>query len=165
MDSLHRDIFGGKVRVRACAVIIKDDQILLLKHEGIGKGGFLWAPPGGGMEFGESLVETLRREAKEEIGATVEIVKFLFFNEHFDNIFHAVEFFFETKITNGPILLGKDPELATDNQILKEVKWFTINDLKIIDQVNLHKALQNLNSVHDMLKIRGFFNFGKYFNK
>ena len=56
--------FGGKVRVRVGGILIENDQILLLKHEGVGKKEFLWSPPGGGMEFGENAEENLKTLSK-----------------------------------------------------------------------------------------------------
>ncbi len=159
MDSSPSQIFGGKVRVRVCAVIVENDQILLLKHQGIGEKGFLWSPPGGGVEFGERTENTLIREVSEEIGVEIEIRNFLFFNEYIDHIYHAVELFFEVKIINGEVSLGNDPELKSHNQILKEVKWFNISELKALNNKNLHNALRNLNAVNEILEINGFFKF------
>lgn len=54
------------------ALIIKDDEILLIKrgHEpGAGK----WSIPGGSVELGETLVEAVKRETKEETGLDVEV--------------------------------------------------------------------------------------------
>lgn len=48
-------------------LIIKDKKILLVTgHDA----GFYWTP-GGGVEEGETVLETLHREIKEELGLTV----------------------------------------------------------------------------------------------
>ena len=55
--------FQGKVRVRACGILIENQRILLVKHRGLGAQGYFWSPPGGGMEFGENnLVETFKEK-------------------------------------------------------------------------------------------------------
>jgi len=159
MDSNPANIFSGKVRVRICGIIIQNDRVLLLKHKGIGKGDFLWSPPGGGLEFGENCSETLHRELKEEIGVEVEIRRFLFLNEYIDDIYHAIELFFEVEITNGEVKLGFDPELMPNQQIIQEVKWFSINEITSMSKNNIHSCFSNLNAISELLEIDGFFNF------
>ena len=71
----------GKVRVRVCGILHENGKILLLKHESIGPAGYLWSPPGGGVEFGESLVETLEKEFLEETNLSIKVGNYLFTNE------------------------------------------------------------------------------------
>ena len=47
----------------------EQDRILLVKR----RDNDLWALPGGGMDLGESIVETAVREVKEETGLDVEV--------------------------------------------------------------------------------------------
>lgn len=56
-DSLYR------VAVRA--LIVNDNKILLVKEF---DGGGWWAIPGGGIDYGETLEDSLLREIEEEIG-------------------------------------------------------------------------------------------------
>ena len=70
-----RDPFSKKVRVRACGILKNEQGILLLKHLGIGPAEFLWAPPGGGVKFGDTLEETVQREFLEETGLTVSVYR------------------------------------------------------------------------------------------
>ena len=79
MQNIIHATFGGKVRVRACGILIKEDAVLLLKHEGIGKEGYLWAPPGGGVEFNETIETTLKREFKEECGIEIKVEELFVF--------------------------------------------------------------------------------------
>jgi len=58
----------------ALAVFIKDNKILLEKRKDTEDNyAGLWAFPGGHKEANESIVETLRREMKEELG--IEIIE------------------------------------------------------------------------------------------
>ena len=54
-------------RIRVSAVLRWRDQILLCRHEKVGKGEY-WLLPGGGVNAGESLVAALHRELSEEVG-------------------------------------------------------------------------------------------------
>jgi len=52
----------------------KDGKFLLIRRAGkYGKG--TWAPPGGHVDFGETAVETAKREVKEEAGMDIANVK------------------------------------------------------------------------------------------
>lgn len=58
-------------RIGAYGVVIESDKILLVTQvSGFYKGKF--DLPGGGIEFGESIEEALRREFAEEVGMTFE---------------------------------------------------------------------------------------------
>ena len=50
-------------------VIDEHDRIVLIRR----RDNDLWALPGGGMELGESIVDTAVREVKEETGLDVEV--------------------------------------------------------------------------------------------
>lgn len=55
----------------ATAYILKGDQTLLIYHKKLQK----WLPPGGHVEENESPVEAAKREALEETGLEIEIIK------------------------------------------------------------------------------------------
>ena len=60
------------IRNAARALIVRDNQILLLRKEGYA-GGERYALPGGGQDLGETLEQALVRECHEEIGTSVRI--------------------------------------------------------------------------------------------
>jgi 8-oxo-dGTP diphosphatase len=53
-------------RIRVSALLRWQGRILLIQHEKPGKE--YWLLPGGGVNSGESLVDALRRELREELG-------------------------------------------------------------------------------------------------
>lgn len=117
--------FAGKVRIRVCGVCIRQNRILLVKHRGLGPAGYLWNPPGGGIDFGESVEQALKREFLEETGLQIEVGNFLHFNEFIGQGLHALELFFEVSMVGGELRLGTDPELDSGSQMMEELKFWS----------------------------------------
>jgi 8-oxo-dGTP diphosphatase len=57
-------------RIRVSAILMWQGRILLCRQEKPGKE--YWLLPGGGVDAGETLVEALRRELREELGVTAD---------------------------------------------------------------------------------------------
>jgi len=62
---------ANHIRVRACALIIENDSILLVEFKD--ENGLHYNLPAGGVELNESVVEAVRREAMEEASVDVEV--------------------------------------------------------------------------------------------
>ncbi len=130
--------YQGKVRIRACGILVEAGKILLVKHEGLGSLGYFWSPPGGGCEFGEPVSQTLKREFSEEVGLEIEAGDFAGFHEHIDSRFHAMELFFKVKRVSGNVLLGSDPENTGTGPNLIDVAWFLKAELANLPKESLH---------------------------
>ena len=70
-------LYGQKVRVRVCGLCWSHGNLLMVNHTGV-NGDQFWAPPGGGIEIGQTAYETLIREFYEETAIVIKVGKFKF---------------------------------------------------------------------------------------
>lgn len=158
MENLKKEIieiFGNKLRIRLSGLCIKDNKILLVKHHYVGKKDVFWAPPGGGLHFGEPMEECLKREFREETGFLVDIEDFLFVNEFLAPPLHAIELFFKVKIVGGKLQIGTDPEISKNNQIIKDVKFLSISEIKQQDEDIFHNLFKVINHLEEAFQLKG----------
>lgn len=92
----------NNIRPNALAIIKKNNLLLAQKGEDEKTGEVFYRLMGGGIEFGELSSETLKREFKEELNATIINEKFLC---PIENIFefnskkwHEITFLFEADL-------------------------------------------------------------------
>lgn len=125
--------FSNKVRVRACAVIVQNSSILLARINSPTREEPIWMPPGGGVELGESLEETLLREVEEETGLQIKKKQLLWIHEFIEEPYHAIEFYFRCEITGGELKMGMDPELESNQQMLLDLSFIPFDETVDID--------------------------------
>ena len=87
---------------------------------------FTWSPVGsGGIEFGDSIEETVYREVKEECNADVLVVEFLgvreVFREQDGKKTHWIQFDYKVLISTENITIN-EPEKCL------KLEWFTLED-------------------------------------
>jgi 8-oxo-dGTP diphosphatase len=117
-EMMQKDL-KDRNRQRACAAIIRDDQILMVKMQRGTK--VWWSLPGGGVEKGERFEETVARELREEVNLSVIVGRHLYSYDYSGGecrVFSA-----EISCSHIPEL-GFDPEYPQDDQMLKDVKWW-----------------------------------------
>ncbi|MCH7412543.1 NUDIX domain-containing protein [Belliella sp. R4-6] len=161
MTKLEKEIeekFGGRLRTRVNGVLIKDDKILLIKHK-LGENKYFWNVPGGGMKYGSSAVENLKREFLEETGLNIEIKRFICTSEYLKQPLHAIELFFEVEPIGGELKIGKDPELSDEFQMITEFGFFDIEKLSFIKKEEKHHLFWGIKSLNDVRIWKGYFNF------
>ncbi len=151
--------YGKKLRVRVCGVLIEDEKVLLVHHRSLGAENSLWAPPGGGMEYGESAEAALKREFKEEVNLEIDIQQFLFVHEYLDPPLHGIELFFLVNRTAGQLSLGTDPEMTKKNQLLTHTGFYSLERFKPNKLSELHYVLQHVNNLEELINLKGYFKF------
>lgn len=127
------DAYSGRLRVRSCGLLLEDEKLLLVQLHSPVKNKIVWLPPGGGVDFGESLQEALVREFEEETGLQVKIRQLLYVNELIESPYHAIEFYFRVEKTGGKAVLGVDPEHPPEKQILKKMRYFSQKEVQLMD--------------------------------
>ncbi|MDP5121098.1 MAG: NUDIX hydrolase [Spirosomaceae bacterium] len=134
--------FGSRVRIRCLALIKNNDSILLIKHRGLNRENCYWMPPGGGIDEGESVIDCVKREVKEEVNLNVLSSEFYYLSEFIADSLHAVELFFESKVTNHDATLGFDPEITRENQYIIELKWMDTAEICTLPDDLIHPVVK-----------------------
>ena len=150
-------IYGGRIRIRVCGVLIQNEKILLVNHSGLNETDTFWSPPGGGIKLGESALQCLGREFMEETGLQISPGNFLFINEFIKAPLHAIEIFFRVKKKGGRLKTGTDPEMGVENQIIKNVEFLGYRQLADLPKNQKHNILTDLAKMDDLFDKRGFF--------
>lgn len=121
------------IRVRAGAVIIKNDEVLLIEFND--ENGLHYNLPAGGVDPNESVKEAVKREVKEEASVDVEVGSLAFVYEYTPHLnsfrygeTHSLGLMFECKIKDG--FLPKLPDKPDKNQ--SGVKWIPLTELHTI---------------------------------
>jgi len=153
--------FGKRLRTRVNGILIENDKILMVRHRSLGDAGFLWNVPGGGMDYGQSATEALKREFEEEAGLIVKVCDFLFVHELLAKPLHAVELFFVVERVKGQLIKGLDPEMKEGEQIIEDVRFMDWEELLNLAPENKHNIFNKCNSLPDLIRKRGYFIFEK----
>ena len=150
--------YGNRIRVRVCGFLISEGRFLMVKHLGLGAEGYLWSPPGGGVDFGEALTTAVEREFLEETGLNVVAGDMLFISEFVEAPLHAIEIFFEVKLLNGTLKSGIDPEHPVDQQIIEQVAYMSLEEIKALPKQAVHKVFHMIVRADDIYSLNGLIN-------
>lgn len=109
-------------RVRVAAIVLRGDELLLVRH--IKNGESYWLLPGGGIEYGEPLTEALERELREEASVEIEVGDLAIVNDSIppDRSRHTLNLCFTAHVVKGEIACGTDPRVV-------EVRYVPVGEL------------------------------------
>ncbi len=144
--------FGNRLRVRPSGIVTAENSVLLIKHTALNEEGVFWSPPGGGLQFGESITECLKREFVEETNLKISVGNLLGIYEYRHNPLHAVELFFHCHIVGGSIALGTDPELKPEVQIIQDIQFIDLEVLQSLSPSMVHPLFHGLKNISELLK-------------
>ena len=94
--------------VRATAVLIEEDRILLVQQDVDAVRG--WSLPGGKLQSGESLAACVVREVREETGLHVAVDRLLYLCDRIEPSGHVVHVTFAVRRLGGVLQRGAEPE-------------------------------------------------------
>ncbi len=148
-------IYGNRVRTRVCGLCWEGSNLLMVNHRGL-YGHDFWAPPGGGIAFGEAADFSLAREFKEETGLDVFVGEFQFACEYVNLPLHAIELFFRVKVEGGILETGTDPEMPGKDQIIKEVKYLSEREIGDLPEIHKHGLFRLAKNREKILNLAGY---------
>jgi 8-oxo-dGTP diphosphatase len=152
MDSEINQVYGGRLRVRVCGLCWRKDKLLMVKHHM--NSGTFWAPPGGGVEYGQTIAETLVREFREEVHLDVVAGPFAFGCEFVSDPLHAVELFFAVEPAGGVPQTGTDPELPG---VIAEVRFLPLEHILALPESSRHGIFRFCRKPSDFQQLSGFY--------
>ena len=109
------------IQVGAGCVIIKDSKTLLAKRKGSHAAG-TYGSCGGHVEFGESPIDTVKREAREELGIEVGNIRFVSCMNLRKYGKHYVDISFVAEIVSG------EPTICEPEKI-ESIGWYPLDAL------------------------------------
>jgi 8-oxo-dGTP pyrophosphatase MutT (NUDIX family) len=125
---------GYPIRVRASALIIQHEAVLLIEFDD--ETGLHYNLPAGGVEPGESITQAVKREAREEASVEIEVGSLAFVYEYQPHMngfkygpVHTLDMIFDCKLSGpaGPRLPARpDPDQTG-------VKWVALADLATVN--------------------------------
>ncbi len=117
--------------VRAYGILVHDDKVLLVRSSSAQINPPLWWLPGGGIDFGESPIDTLLREFREETGLSVkepvllDVASDVRRRPNGDRI-HTVRVLYTVSLDGGEL---RDEEIGTTDQ----AQWFNVHELSDVN--------------------------------
>lgn len=110
------------------AIFDQDQKVLQLKQT---YGNLSWGLPGGAIEPGETIHETLLRECREELGIEIEISNLtgVYYHKHFNS--HV--FIFRCQLPHNPELT-----LSSEHS---EFRYFSLEELSAVQRRRIEDCL------------------------
>ena len=116
--------------IEVCAAIIINNNKILLTQRGYGEYKDKWEFPGGKIEENETKEETIIREIKEELDASIKVEKFLTKVEYDYTSFYLKMNVFIASLTSSHLLFKEH----------ESYKWIDVSKLNNLDALDLLRA-------------------------
>lgn len=124
-------------RIEVVAAVIVRGGKVFATQRGYGEWKGWWEFPGGKMEAGESPVEALKREIREELDAEIEVGELLETVEWDYPAFHLTMHCFMCALKSDSIHLNEHEDAAwLTRETLHSVKWLPADE-GLIDRIEL----------------------------
>ena len=154
------DIERSRFSVRAVAVILDRDEKRVLIHRAVTDD--FWALPGGRLEIGETSIEGLIREMREELGVEVEVDRLLWIAEEFfdflDLAWHGIAFYYLARLPADCPIYDRDDwsgiEEFVEDIFVPEHLRAEVNRIELIFMWHNRDRLRDLTLYPPFLKDR-----------
>ncbi len=133
--------------IRTVGVTVRDGKVLLQRE----KDGDEYALPGGTVKLGETSIETLIREYKEETGDDIKINRLIWIEENFWEYCgqkqHSIAFYYLIEFCENAKTLGLNEFVSQKDNCNVILGWMPIDNLKntTIYPTFLRDEINNLN--------------------
>lgn len=121
-------------RICVGAIVIQQDQVLLVRYDGAGGRGYL-VGPGGGVLGNESIYQAVVREAWEETGLEVSPQKVIFVEDLLSQRHRIVKIWFFCNLVGGQL----DNTQGALEEGITDAAWYYKHEL--VDEVVYPPAL------------------------
>lgn len=124
MSPNKKETADSKIMLDAIvAVITNGDKVLLIQRAPTVRGGGYWAPVSGEVEPGESQEAAVAREAKEEVGLTVQPLRKVWENVSTRGTFRLHWWLAEYR----------GGELVLERKEVSDARWLTVDEICALD--------------------------------
>lgn len=120
--------------VRVSAGIVRGEGRILAARRASGPQAGLWELPGGKVEEGESPLEALRREVREELGCELGVAW------HYDTVEHDYpDFHLSMEVFACDLARGSEPSPAEG--VHSELRWLSRDELADVEWLPADRGL------------------------
>jgi ADP-ribose pyrophosphatase YjhB (NUDIX family) len=119
--------------IRVYGLLIENDAVLV--SDEFYKGLYMTKFPGGGHEIGESLIDCLHREFKEELDININIIKHFYTTDFYVPSFFIPKdqlisiYFLVNRVENAPIITSNKKFDFDPVHGAQSMRWLNINEM------------------------------------